>query len=65
MDGVGCQRRAVMGDVMKAGQTISLIAKVFDVRSATRLRSVREEAKSQDSIMPAFAKLAREVRVPT
>jgi tetratricopeptide (TPR) repeat protein len=53
--------KLVMGDVLRLGARTTVTAKVFDVRRAQRLRSVREEVLSQDSLMPSFARLARRV----
>lgn len=53
--------RLVMGDVLKLGNRTTVTAKVFDVKSGQRLRSVREEAAVQDSVMPMFGKLAQKV----
>lgn len=62
--GLAVARRAgagklVMGDLLKVGSRTAVVAKVFDVRTGQRLRSVREEAASSDSLMPAFGRLAR------
>ena len=51
--------RLVMGDLLKVGTRIGVVAKIFDVRSGQRLRSVRDEATSPDSMMPLFGRLAR------
>ncbi len=63
-DALAVARRAgagnlVMGDVLKLGSRTSVTATVFDVRRGERLRSVREEALSQDSLLPLFSRLAR------
>ena len=64
--GIAVARRAgagklVMGDLLKVGARTQLVAKVFDVRTGQRLRTVRQEAAVADSIMPAFGLLARGV----
>jgi len=53
--------RLVMGDVLKLGNRTTVTAKVFDVKTGQRLRSVREEAAVQDSVMPMFGTLAQKV----
>ena len=53
--------RLVMGDVLKIGNRTAVTAKVFDVKSGQRVRSVREETALQDSVMPMFGKLAEKV----
>lgn len=53
--------RLVMGDVLKLGSRTTVTAKVFDVKTGQRLRSVREETTVADSIIPLFGKLARKV----
>jgi tetratricopeptide (TPR) repeat protein/TolB-like protein len=53
--------KLVMGDVLKLGSRTTVTAKVFDVKTGQRLRSVREETTVADSIMPMFGKLARKV----
>lgn len=63
-DALAVARRAgagnlVMGDVLKLGSRTSVTATVFGVRKGARLRSVREEAVSQDSLLPLFSRLAR------
>lgn len=50
--------RLVMGDVLKLGARTTVTAKVFDVRTGQRVRSVREETAIQDSVLPLFGKLA-------
>ena len=50
-----------MGDILKLGPRFAVTAKVFDVRSGQRTRSVREEAATQDSVMGLFGRLARKV----
>ena len=58
--------RLVMGDLLKVGGRTGVVAKVFDVRGGQRLRSVREETTSPDSLMPLFGRLARGIlNVPT
>jgi len=64
--GIAVARRAgagrlVMGDLLKVGSRTQVVGKVFDVRSGQRLRTVRQEALSADSIMAAFGLLARGV----
>jgi tetratricopeptide (TPR) repeat protein/TolB-like protein len=51
--------KLVMGDLLKVGNRTAVVAKVFDVRTGQRLRSVREETTSPDSLMAIFGRLAR------
>src|SRR5206468_7010271 len=53
--------KLVMGDLLRVGSRTQVVAKVFDVRSGQRLRTVRREAAVADSIMPVFGLLARGV----
>src|SRR5688572_11895967 len=53
--------RLVMGDILKLGSRTAVTAKVFNVRSGQRVRSVREDAVVQDSVLPLFGKLARKI----
>jgi tetratricopeptide (TPR) repeat protein len=53
--------RLVMGDLLKLGSRTAVTAKVFDVRTGQRVRSVREETAVQDSVMPLFGKLAQRI----
>lgn len=62
--GLAVARRAgagklVMGDLLKIGSRTQVVAKVFDVRSGQRLRTIREETPFPDSIMIVFGRLAR------
>jgi len=62
--GLAVARRAgagklVMGDLLKVGSRTQIVAKVFDVRTGQRLRSIREETASPDSLMGVFTRLAR------
>jgi len=62
--GIMVARRAgagklVMGDLLKVGSRTQVVAKVFDVRTGQRLRSVREETSNPDSLMAVFVRLAR------
>jgi tetratricopeptide (TPR) repeat protein/TolB-like protein len=64
--GLAVARRAgagklVMGDVLKVGNRTAITAKIYDVRSGQRLRSVREETAVADSVMPIFGRLARRI----
>jgi tetratricopeptide (TPR) repeat protein/TolB-like protein len=64
--GIAVARRAgagklVMGDLLKVGPRTQIVGKVFDVRTGQRLRTVRQEALSSDSIMASFGLLARGV----
>lgn len=54
-------RNLVMGDVLKLGNRTNVTAKIFDVKTGQRIRSVREEAAVQDSVLPLFGKLARKI----
>ena len=65
-DGLALARLAgagtlVMGDFYKLGNGARIAANVFDVRSGQRLRSVTQQAPNQDSLLTAFAPLARAV----
>jgi len=51
--------KLIMGDVLKLGATTQVVAKVFDVRSGQRIRTVHEETSNPDSLMAVFARLAR------
>jgi tetratricopeptide (TPR) repeat protein len=53
--------RLVMGDLLKLGNRTAVTAKVFNVRTGQRLKSVREETAVQDSVMPLFGKLAQKI----
>ncbi len=62
--GLAVARRAgagklVMGDLLKVGSRTQVVAKVFDVRSGQRVRTVREETAVADSLMGVFGRLAR------
>jgi tetratricopeptide (TPR) repeat protein len=62
--GMAVARRAgagklVMGDLLKVGNRTRVVAKVFDVRTGQRLRSVQEETSNPDSLMAVFGRLAR------
>jgi len=62
--GLAVARRAgagklVMGDLLKVGSRTQVIAKVFDVRTGQRMRTVREETAYADSLMGIFGRLAR------
>ena len=65
-DGMALARQAgagrlVMGDFIKVGQGARLSANVFEVRNGTRLRSVQQPVVNADSLLAAFAPLARAV----
>ena len=65
-DGLALARRAgagtlVMGDFYKLGGGARIAANVFDVKSGHRLRSVTQQAPTQDSLLTTFAPLARGV----
>jgi TolB-like protein len=53
--------QVVMGDVLKLGNRTTINAKVFDVKTGQRVRSVREETNFPDSIMSVFGRLAQKV----
>jgi tetratricopeptide (TPR) repeat protein len=53
--------RLVMGDLLRLGSRTAVTAKVFNVRTGQRVRSVREETAIQDSVMPLFGKLAQKI----
>jgi tetratricopeptide (TPR) repeat protein len=64
--GLAVARRAgagklVMGDVLKLGNRTTVTAKIYDVKSGQRTRSVREDATVADSVMPLFGKLAQKI----
>jgi tetratricopeptide (TPR) repeat protein/TolB-like protein len=53
--------KLVMGDVLKLGNRTTVTAKIYDVRTGQRSRSVREDATVADSVMPLFGKLAQKI----
>ena len=53
--------RLVMGDLLKLGSRTAVTAKVFNVRTGQRMRSVSEQTAVQDSVMPLFGKLAQKI----
>ncbi len=53
--------QVVMGDVIKLGNRTTINAKVYDVKTGERIRSVREETAIADSILAAFSKLSQKV----
>ena len=53
--------RLVMGDLLKLGSRTAVTAKIFNVRTGQRLRSVSEQTAVQDSVMPMFGKLAQKI----
>lgn len=53
--------RLVMGDILKLGAKTTVNAKVFDVRTGQRLRTVRDDAANPDSLMSMFGTLSRKV----
>lgn len=53
--------KLVMGDILKLGARTTVNAKIFDVKSGQRLRTVREETSVADSLMPMFGKLSQKV----
>jgi tetratricopeptide (TPR) repeat protein len=53
--------KLVMGDVLKLGNRTTVTAKIYDVKSGQRTRSVREDATVADSVMPLFGKLAQKI----
>lgn len=53
--------RLVMGDVLKVGIRTAVTAKVYNVRTGQRIRSVSEQTVVQDSVMPLFGKLAQKI----
>ena len=64
-DGLGIARRAgaaklVMGDFVKVGRTIRIIANVFDTKTGSRIRTVQQNTDA-DSLLSAFGPLARSV----
>jgi TolB-like protein len=64
--GMAVARRAgagklVMGDLLKVGSHTRVVAKVFDVRTGQRVRTVNQDAANPDSIMSVFGLLARGV----
>jgi len=53
--------KLVMGDLLKVGSRTVLVAKVFDVRTGQRIRSVRDASSNPDSLMASFSRLARAI----
>lgn len=53
--------RLVMGDLLRLGNRTQVTAKVFNVRTGQRIRSVSEATTVQDSVMPLFGKLAQRI----
>jgi TolB-like protein len=53
--------RLVMGDLLKLGTRTQITAKVFNVRTGQRIRSVSEATSVQDSVMPLFGRLAQRI----
>jgi TolB-like protein len=51
--------KLVMGDLIRLGAKTTVTAKVFDVKGGQRIRTTSQDATAQDSLMPAFGKLAR------
>lgn len=51
--------RLVLGDLLKVGSRIAVVAKVYEVRSGRQTRLVRAEAAAPDSLMSVFGRLAR------
>ena len=65
-DGLAIAKRAgagmlVMGDFLKSGTGVRIAANVFDVKSGAKLRSVAAQSQGADSLLTAFAPLARGV----
>ena len=63
-DGLTIARRAgagrlVMGDFFKVGDGARFVVNVFDVQRGSRLRSFTQQASSADSVLSAFAPIAR------
>src|SRR5690242_20712689 len=54
-------RNLVMGDLLKLGNRTTVNAKIFDVKTGQRVRSVREETPSVDSLMAIFGRLSQKV----
>jgi tetratricopeptide (TPR) repeat protein len=64
-DGLGLARRAgagrlVMGDFVKLGKSLRIIANVFDAKTGERVRTVQQTTDA-DSLLGAFSPLARGV----
>ena len=53
--------RLVMGDLLKVGNRTRITAKIFNVRSGQRVRSVSEETSVADSVIPLFGQLAQRI----
>lgn len=53
--------RLVMGDLLKLGAKTTVNAKIFDVRTGQRVRTVREETSVADSLMPMFGTLSQKI----
>lgn len=65
-DGLSIARRAgagmlVMGDFFKLGKGARIVANVFDVRTGAKVRSITQQTSEADSLLTAFAPLARGV----
>jgi TolB-like protein len=54
-------RNLVMGDLLKLGSRTTVNAKIYDVRTGQRVRSVREETTIADSLMAMYGKLSSKV----
>lgn len=64
-DGLQLARRAhagtlVMGDFLKVGKTMRIVANVFDAKTGTRVRTAQQTTDT-DSLLTAFSPLARAV----
>lgn len=53
--------RLVMGDLLKVGNRTAVIAKVFNVQTGRRERTVRQETAHADSLMHVFSRLAQAI----
>jgi tetratricopeptide (TPR) repeat protein/TolB-like protein len=51
----------VMGDLLQLGTRTAVTAKVYDVRTGQRLRSVQDATTSPDSVIPMFSRLAQKI----
>lgn len=63
-DGIALAKRAgagqlVMGDFFRVGSGARLVANIFDVATATRIRTITQQTSVADSLLGAFAPLAR------
>lgn len=51
----------VMGDLLKTGSLLTVVGKVYRVRSGERVRQVTVQVASPDSVLPAYRSLAAQL----